>query len=169
MEGRMFRLAHDAEKENDMLTMLKAETHRDLLIDAPDTTSAPDSKARRWIGRVMTGLPVLFLIFDCVLKFVRPPMVVAGNAQLGYPPDVIVGLGVVLAICVALYVIPRTSIIGAVLLTGYLGGAIASHVRVGDPLFSHVLFPTYVAAFVWGGLYLRDRRLRALFDRPVRV
>jgi len=152
-----------------MTTMLMDETNHSFHTNTRATTSAPGSKARRWIGRVMTALPVLFLTFDCIIKFARPPMVMAGNAQLGYPPSVIVPLGVVLAICVALYAIPRTAILGAVLLTGYLGGAIASHVRVGDPLLSHVLFPIYVAVLAWGGLYLRDGRLRAFFARPVRA
>jgi hypothetical protein len=152
-----------------MTTMLMDETNRRFAANGPTTTAARSAKLRRWIGRVMTGVPVLFLTFDCIIKFVRPPVVLASNAQLGYLPSVIVPLGVVLAICVALYAIPRTAIVGAVLLTGYLGGAIASHVRVGDPLFSHVLFPIYVAILVWGGLYLQDGRLRAVFARPVVV
>jgi hypothetical protein len=82
--------------------------------------------------------------------------------ELGYPADSILTFGLVELACVALYMIPRTAVLGAVLLTGYLGGAIATHVRVGNPLFSHVLFPTYVAALIWGGLYLRDARLRAV-------
>jgi hypothetical protein len=82
--------------------------------------------------------------------------------KLGYPTSLAVPIGIVLLVCVVIYVIPRTSVLGAILLTGYLGGAIATHVRVGDPLFSHVLFPTYVALLLWGGLYLREDRLRAL-------
>jgi|SRR5882672_11614405 len=152
-----------------MITMTMDETNQHFHTGSRTTTAARGAKARRWIGRVMTGLPVLFLTFDCILKFASPPMVVAATAQLGYPPGVIFGIGAVLAICVALYAIPRTAIVGAVLLTGYLGGAIASHVRVGDPLLSHVLFPIYVAVLAWGGLYLRDGRLRAFFARPVRA
>lgn len=155
-----------------MTTLLMNDSNQ--ILDATETLTrarvrrtgygqtAPASRSRRLAGRILTGIPVLFLLFDCVIKFVRPPMVVTANAQLGYPPSAIVGLGVVLAICLAIYLFPRSSIVGAVLLTGYLGGAIASHVRVGDPVFSHVLFPIYVAALLWGGLYLRDRRLRAL-------
>jgi hypothetical protein len=86
--------------------------------------------------------------------------------RLGYPESVIQGLGIVLLVCTILYAIPRTSILGAILLTGYLGGAVAANVRVGNPLFSHTLFPVYVALLVWAGLYLRDRRLRGLI--PVR-
>lgn len=114
-----------------------------------------------WTGRVLSGLAVLFLVFDSVGKLLQVPPVVAGSIQLGYPADVVFGLGVTLLSCVLLYVIPRTSVLGALLLTGYLGGAVATHVRVGNPLFSHTLFPTYVAAFVWGGLFLRNPRLRA--------
>jgi DoxX-like family len=87
--------------------------------------------------------------------------VIDGTTQLGYPPDIVFSLGVTLLSCVVAYLIPRTSVLGAVLLTGYLGGAVATHVRVGNPLFTHVLFPTYVAALLWGGLMLRDARLRA--------
>ena len=103
---------------------------------------------------------------EALRKLLQVQPVLEGTAQLGYPPDVVFGLGVILFSCVLVYVIPRTSVLGAVLLTGYLGGAVATHVRVGDPLFSHVLFPTYVAAVVWGGLILRDPRLAAFL--PVR-
>ena len=96
------------------------------------------------------------------MKLVKPAPVVEATVRLGYPESVILGLGIVLLACTALYLIPRTSILGAVLLTGYLGGAVATHVRVGNPLFSHVLFPTYLGALIWGGLYLREDRLRAL-------
>jgi hypothetical protein len=126
------------------------------------TQRAPDSKGRLWTGRVMTTLPVLFLLMDSVMKLLKPEPVVKATVQLGYPESVILGLGIVLLVCVTLYAIPRTSVLGAILLTGYLGGAVATHVRVGDPLFSHTLFPVYIALLVWGGLYLRDRRLRAL-------
>ena len=131
---------------------------------SPTTTTATRTpgRAARWAGRIMSGLMVAFLIFDGAIKLARVEAVVQGTAKLGYPMATIVPIGLVLLACVALYLIPRTAILGAVLLTGYLGGAIATHVRVGDPLFSHVLFPIYVAAFIWGGLYLRDRRTRAL-------
>src|SRR5262249_13238732 len=91
------------------------------------------------------------------------PVAVEANAQLGYPPSVIRGIGLLEIGCLVVYVIPRTSLLGAILWTGYLGGAIATHVRVGNPLFSHTLFPTYVAALLWAGLWLRDRRVDALF------
>ena len=119
---------------------------------------------RLWAGRIVSALVVLFLLVDGVMKVMKARVAVDGSMQLGYPESVVAGIGIVLLVCVLLYVIPRTSILGAVLLTGYLGGAIATHVRVGNPLFSHVLFPVYVAVMIWGGLYLRDSRLRALIS-----
>jgi ABC-type transport system involved in cytochrome c biogenesis permease component len=120
-----------------------------------------------WAGRIMSGLMALFLLFDAAGKLLRLQPVVEGTAKLGFPTGVIVPLGVVLLTCVVLYLIPRTALLGAVLLTGYLGGAIATHVRAADPLFSHTLFPIYVGALIWGGLYLRDARVRALIaPRP---
>jgi hypothetical protein len=127
-----------------------------------DAQSAPLSKGRLWTGRIMSALPALFLFMDGVGKLVKPAPVVEGTVQLGYPESVLLGLGIVLLTCTALYVIPRTAVLGAILLTGYLGGAVATHVRVGSPLFSHTLFPVYIAVLIWGGLYLRDERLRAL-------
>ncbi|MGA8482228.1 MAG: DoxX family protein [Chthoniobacterales bacterium] len=126
------------------------------------TQMAPVSKGRLWAGRIMSALPVLFLLMDGVMKLVKPEFVVKATVQLGYPESVIFGLGIVVLVCVILYVVPRTAVLGAILLTGYLGGAVATHVRVGDPLFSHALFPVYFAMLLWGGLYLREERLRAL-------
>jgi hypothetical protein len=128
------------------------------------TQTVPASKSRLWTARILSGLAAAFLLFDAVMKLVKPPVVVKATVELGYPESTIVGIGVVLLVCMLLYLIPRTSILGAVLLTGYLGGAVASNVRIGNPLFSHVLFPIYVAALVWGGLYLRDTRLRTLIS-----
>jgi DoxX-like family len=121
--------------------------------------SAPVSNGRLWTGRVVSALVALFLSMDGVMKLIKPEPVVKATVELGYPESVILGIGIVLLICVILYVIPRTSILGAILLTGYLSGAVATHVRVGDPLFTHTLFPVYVAVLVWGGLYLRNRQL----------
>jgi hypothetical protein len=115
-----------------------------------------------WAGRIMSGLVALFLLFDSVIKLVKLPIAVEGTMQLGYPEHTVVGIGVVLLVCLIVYLIPRTAIFGAILLTGYLGGAIATQVRVDSPLFSHVLFPIYVALLVWGGVFLRCPRLRAL-------
>ena len=124
--------------------------------------TAPVSKKRLWAGRIMSALPALFLLVDGIAKLAKPAPVVEGTVKLGYPETVIVPLGIILLTCTILYVIPRTSVLGAILLTGYLGGAVATHVRVGDPLFTHVLFPVYLGVLIWGGLYLRDDRLPAL-------
>jgi hypothetical protein len=119
-----------------------------------------DSSRALWTGRVISGLAVAFLVFDSVGKLLEVQPVIEGTKQLGYPQEIVFSLGVTLLSCVLTYLVPRTSVLGAVLLTGYLGGAVATHVRVGSPLFTHVLFPTYVAALLWGGLMLRDGRLR---------
>jgi hypothetical protein len=124
--------------------------------------AAPVSKLRLSAGHVISAIPVLFLLFDSVIKLMVIDPVVESFGQLGYPVSVSLGIGLVELICLVLYVIPRTSVLGAVLLTGYLGGAVATHVRVGSPVFTHILFPIYVAALVWGGLFLREPRLHAL-------
>lgn len=119
-----------------------------------------------WAGRVLSALPVLFLLFDVSIKLMRHPMVDAASDELGLPRSISVGVALVLAACLALYLVPRTAPLGAVLLTGYLGGAVLVHVRVGSPLFSHALFPTYVGALLWAGLFLRDQRVRRLVTSP---
>jgi hypothetical protein len=124
-----------------------------------------ESRKALWTGRVLSGLAIAFLAMDAAGKLVRAAPVMEGSRQLGYPLDTVFGIGATLLACVAVYAVPRTAALGAILLTGYLGGAVATHVRVGNPLFSHVLFPTYVAALIWGGLVLRDRRLRAALLR----
>jgi hypothetical protein len=123
------------------------------------TNARPVSNKRRWAGVTMSALAVLFLTFDGAMKLAKVQPVVEATQRLGYPDVTTRPLGVVLLACLALYVVRRTAVFGAVLLTAFLGGAIATHVRVEDPLFSHTLFPVYVAALVWGGLYLRDPRL----------
>ena len=125
------------------------------------TLTAPISNTSLWAGRVISALPALFLLVDGVMKLVKPAPVVEATVQLGYPESVILPLGIVLIVCTVLYVIPRTSVLGAILLTGYLGGATATHVRVGGPLFS-ILFPVIFGILIWGGLYLRNDRLRTL-------
>lgn len=122
----------------------------------------PHSKKRIWAGRILTALPALFLLADGAAKLVKPAAVVEGTIQLGYPESAIVGMGVTLLVCTVLYAVPRTSVLGAILLTGYLGGAVATHVRVSNPWFSHILFPVYLGVLIWGGRYLCDERLRAL-------
>jgi DoxX-like family len=124
----------------------------------PASTSTP---AARWTGRVLTALAVLFFVFDGVTKLIGIEPVVASMTELGFSPATAPILGVLMLACTLVYVIPASSVLGAVLLTGYLGGAIATHVRVGNPLFSHVLFPVYLGVFVWAGLLLREPRLRA--------
>jgi len=126
----------------------------------PDTTAV--SKKALWAGRIVSALPVLFLLMDGIMKLIKPAPVVDATVKVGYPATTIVPLGIVLLVCTILYVIPRTSVLGAILLTGYLGGAVATHVRVSDPLFTHVLFPVYLGVMIWLGLYLRDNLLRRI-------
>jgi len=125
------------------------------------------STKKLWAGWIITGLPVLFLLFDGIIHLLNIAPVVEASTQLGYPVSLAPAIGVLELVCLVLYVIPRTSVLGAVLLTGYLGGAIASNLRVGNPLFSHVLFPVYVGLLFWGGLYLREDRLSVLI--PLRT
>jgi hypothetical protein len=133
------------------------------------TTVAPaaTSKAALWTGRVLSTLTVLFLLMDVGIKFVHPapPGVVQATAQLGLPAGLVFGIGVLLLVCTILYALPWTAFLGALLLTGYLGGAVAMHVRVGDPLFSHVLFPVYLGTLAWAGLVLREPCVRAVLLR----
>jgi hypothetical protein len=124
------------------------------------------SKGMFWAGWIMSALPSLFLLVDGGMKLAKPAVVVQTTVQLGYHESVIVGLGIVLLVCTVLYLIPRTSVLGAILLTGYLGGAVATHVRVEGGLFS-VLFPVILGTLLWGGLVLRDARLGALI--PLRA
>jgi DoxX-like family len=123
--------------------------------------TAPISPKRIWAGRIISALPVLFLLFDAVAKLFKPYWVVEPTVKLGYPESVIVSIGIVLLVCTVIYVIPQTTFLGAVLLTGYLGGAVATHVRAGGPWFP-ILFPVIIGGLIWGGFYLRDDRLRAL-------
>jgi hypothetical protein len=125
-------------------------------------TASSVSTKRLWTGRVLSALAAIFLLFDGIIHILKITPVVEAFAQLGYPLGTSRALGVIEIICVILYAMPRTSVLGAILLTGYLGGAIATQVRVGAPLISTTLFPIYVALFVWGGLYLRDDAVRAL-------
>jgi hypothetical protein len=129
---------------------------------ATQTQGSARPKWMQWAGWGMTGLMIAFLLFDSVSKLVLEHHVVEATTKIGYPLDVIRPLGLICLVCTILYAIPRTSVLGAILLTGYLGGAIASKVRIEDPLFSSVLFGLYFGILVWGGLYLRDERLRAL-------
>jgi hypothetical protein len=116
----------------------------------------------RIAGHVLTTLVGLFLAFDTILKVLRLGPAVKSTTDLGYPAATVLPIGLVELACLALYLVPQTSVLGALLLTGYLGGAIATHVRAGSPMLSHTLFPLYVAAMLWAGLYLRESRLADL-------
>jgi hypothetical protein len=122
------------------------------------STPSPVSKAALWTGRVLSALPVLMLLFSASMKFSSSPDLAKGFEHLGWPVRLASGLGILEIACTLLYVIPRTAVTGAILVTGYLGGAIATHVRIGDAVYLHIVF----IVLVWGGLYLRDPRLRAL-------
>jgi hypothetical protein len=127
----------------------------------PAAQTVPASKARRWVGLIIGILPALFLLVDGAMKLAKPEPVVKATVELGFAESVIVPLGVVLLACTALYLIPRTAVLGAILLTGYLGGAVATHVHAGHGPFE-ILFPVVFGAVLWGGPVLRDDRLRAL-------
>jgi GAF domain-containing protein len=127
--------------------------------------AAASSRAAVRTGRALSGLAALFLAVDAAMKILKVPAAIDGTVQLGYPEAALVTIGLIQVACLVVYLVPRSAILGAVLWTGYLGGAIASQLRVGNPLFSHLLFPIYVAALLWGGLWLRDRRLRGVFAR----
>lgn len=118
-------------------------------------------KRALWIGRILSGLVVLFLAFDAAIKLLEVPAAVEATAKIGFPPGTLFTLGVIQLICLIVYLVPRTAVLGAVLWTGYLGGAVATHLRTGGPAFS-LVFPFLVAALLWGGLWLRDRRTRAV-------
>jgi hypothetical protein len=125
------------------------------------THAVPVVKTTLWAGRIISALALLFLIFDSVIKVLNLAPAVEATTQLGYPASLVIGIGILELACLAIYVIPRTSVLGAILLTGYLGGAIATQLRAGSALFS-VVFPIIVGVLIWGGLFLREDRLRAL-------
>ena len=129
---------------------------------ATSATTLQPTRGQLWTGRIMSGLAAAFLLLDGVMKFVQPAPVIEGTLELGYTQSALIPMGVALLGSLFLYLIPRTAVLGAILLTGYFGGAVATHLRVDNPLFSHTLFPVYFGILIWGGLYLRDTRLRAL-------
>lgn len=145
------------------MTTATAATAFTTLESSTPAVAVRGSRAALWTGRVLSGLGVLFMTFDGLAKVfdLIPPDVKAANS-LGYADHSLFLIGVIELLCTALYLIPRSAVLGAVLLTGYFGGAVASHVRIDSPLFSHTLFPIYIAALFWVGLYLRNPRLRAL-------
>jgi hypothetical protein len=132
----------------------------EILVQSDIQTNLVSNKAL-WTGRIIVLLPALFLLLDGVMKLVKPAPVVEATVRLGYSENVILPLGIVLLICTVLYLIPLTSVLGAILLTGYLGGAVATHVRAGEGAFP-ILFPVVFGMLLWGSLWLRDQRLRAL-------
>lgn len=132
---------------------------------SPQAPAMPaESKLALRAGYGLTVVVVLFLLLDAVMKLLAVAPVIEAMAQLGWPASAVAAraLGALLLACTALYAFPRTSALGAILLTAYLGGAVAAHVRLGDPVFTHQLFGVYLGLFLWGGLYLRDSRIRAL-------
>ena len=126
-----------------------------------DTRTPPISTKRLWAGRIISLLPAFLLLVDAVMKFIKPAPVVQETVRLGYAESAIVPIGIVLLVCTVLYLIPRTSVLGAILLTGYLGGAVSTHVRMAEGWFA-IVFPVVFGAVLWLGLYLRDDRLSSL-------
>ena len=146
-------------------TLLRSATYASAPVRSNSASTVRPSRRSVIAGRIMTGIITLLLTLDVGAKLVRAQAVVEGSAKLGFTPDQMFVVGVIGAVCLVLYLIPRTAPIGALLWTGYFGGAIVTHFRVGNPLFTHVLFPIYVSALIWGGLYLRDPRVRAVLGK----
>lgn len=120
------------------------------------------SKTQRWTSYIMSGLVILFMLMDSIMKFVKPPEVVEGTVALGFAEKHLPVIGILGLMSTLLYAFPRTSILGAILLTGYFGGAVATHLRLNNPLFTHTLFTIYFGILIWGGLWLRNIKLREL-------
>lgn len=125
-----------------------------------------EGRRMKWAGYVLSGLVVAFLVMDTAMKLMQLDVVKTTMVELGWPADMALPLGIIMTVCTVLYVVPQTAVLGALLLTAYLGGAVATHVRIGSPLFSHVLFGVYIGVMMWGGLWMRLPVLRASF--PVR-
>jgi len=121
-----------------------------------------ESKKMLWTGRAISGLITVLLLMDAVMKIAQVAPVMEGTVKVGYPASAVLPIGIILLLCLICYVIPRTAVLGAILLTGYLGGAVATNFRISTPLLSYILVPVYVGVLVWGGLFLQDERLRAL-------
>ena len=136
----------------------------DKAMEYSTSANASSTTASIWVGRILSGLAIAFFVMDGVMKLVQPQAVIDATRQIGWPVDpmTLAVLGLVLLASTALYALPRTAVLGAILLTRYLGGAVASHARHGDPLLTHDLFGVYLGLFVWGGLWLRDARIRSL-------
>jgi hypothetical protein len=136
-----------------------------ILAATPNAIAAPPAqpRTRAVSGRILSAIPVLFLVFDAAIKLAQIAPVTEAMLHLGYPVHLAPVIGLIELSCLALHLMPRTALPGLLLLTAFLGGAVASHLRVGDPLLTHVLFPVYVATMLWGGVFLRDARVRAFF------
>jgi hypothetical protein len=134
------------------------ETTATIQTNQTDAETLPVSKKMVWAGRIASAVPVLMLVMSAVMKFAKPPSVIEGFAHLGLPVTLAFGLGVLELACTAIYLIPRTAVLGAILLTGYLGGAVVTHLRVGDPFIGPIIF----GLLIWAGLFLREPRLRSL-------
>lgn len=126
------------------------------------------SKSRLWTARIMSGIVILFMLFDSIFKFIKPAEVIEGTLELGYGEHHLVVMGTLGLLSIILYAIPRTSILGAIFLTAYFGGAIATHVRLDNPLFSHILFPVYLGVLAWGGIWLRNENLQKLIPFQIK-
>ena len=137
-------------------------TNSQAFVQTAQLQSRQGSRSKLWAGRIITTLAALFMLFDSVMHLLKPAPVVEAFARLGLPLSLSVPLGTIALICVAFYALPETSVLGAVLLTGYLGGAVATNLLVRDPLFE-TIFPVLIGVLVWAGIFLRDQRLRALF------
>ena len=132
---------------------------------APRTSSSNTSRTALWTSRVITGIVALLLAFDAGIKLIQAKPAVEGSVQLGFGPSQVFVIGVIAFVCLVLYLVPRTAPLGAVLWTGYFGGAVVTHLRVGNPLFTHILSGVYVSTLIWVSLYLRDPRVRALVGK----
>jgi hypothetical protein len=149
-------------KEDKIMSLSMTNQSTPTVCDGTPAAQPPlTGGAGIWSGRVLSGLVSAFLLFDGTMKLFKPVVVVKTTVELGYPESSIVGIGLVLLVSTFLYIIPRTSVLGAILLTGYLGGAVATHVRVSAPLFN-IIFPIVFGAIIWGGLWLRDERVRQM-------
>ncbi|HKI43852.1 MAG TPA: DoxX family protein [Balneolales bacterium] len=142
-----------------MKTAQQSTKQMEIIMELAMTSRSISAKSL-WTGRIISALVVLFMLFDSITKIMQVPAVMKASVQLGYTAGTISVIGIILFVCVVVYVIPRTSILGAVLLTGYLGGAVATNLRIGAPLFSNVLFPVYFGILVWAGLFMRNPHLR---------
>jgi hypothetical protein len=141
-----------------------AATLLDYTTYAARTSTRPSRKAL-WTSRIITGIVAILLAMDAGLKLVQAKPAIEGSAQLGFTPANVFVIGVIAVVCLILYLVPRTAPLGAVLWTGYFGGAVVTHLRVGNPLFTHILSGVYVATLIWISLYLRDPRVRALVGK----